>query len=59
MEKDKHIIEEPTADYQKAEDDLLKKALSSSYTERFHTMARLMKLNMILKSAKVVHKKID
>ena len=59
MKKVIHIVEEPTADYQKAENDLLKKALSSSYTERFHTMARLMKLNMILKSAKIPHKKID
>jgi len=59
MKKEKHIVEEPAADYQKAEEDLLKKALSSSYTERFHTMARLMKLNLILKSAKVAHKKID
>ena len=56
MKKVIHIAEEPTADYEKAENDLLKKALSSSYTERFHTMARLMKLNMVLKSAKITHK---
>lgn len=59
MKKVINIVEEPTADYQKAADDLLKKALLSSYTERFHTMARLMKLNMIFKSAKITHKKID
>ncbi|QNN44573.1 MULTISPECIES: hypothetical protein [Pedobacter] len=59
MKKGNHIVEEPAANYLKAEEDLLKKALSSSYTERFHTMARLMKLNMILKSATIVHKKID
>jgi len=52
MKKDIHIVEEPIADYKKAEEDLLKKGLSSTYTERFHTMAKLMKLNMILKSAK-------
>ena len=46
------------AAYNKAEEDLLRKALSSSYTERFHAMARLMKLNIMLKSAKIVHKKM-
>jgi len=59
MKKDIHIVEEPIADYKKAEEDLLKKGLSSTYTERFHTMARLMKLNIILKSAKITHKKIE
>lgn len=59
MEKNKHIVEEQVVDYHKAELDLLRKGLTSSYTERFHTMARLMKLNLILKSATVVHKKID
>ena len=57
MKKNKYIVEEQVADYHKAELDLLKKGLASSYTERFHTMARLMKLNMILKSATVVYKK--
>ncbi len=52
-------VEELQVAYKKAEEDLLRKALSSSYTERFHAMTRLMKLNMMLKSAKVVHKKMD
>jgi len=52
-------VEEPQIAYEKAEEDLLRKALSSSYTERFHAMTRLMKLNMMLKSAKIVHKKMD
>lgn len=59
MKKDINVVEEPVADYRKAEEDLLKKGLSSTYTERFHTMARLMKLNLILKSAKITHKKIE
>ncbi|WP_113662477.1 hypothetical protein [Pedobacter nanyangensis] len=52
-------VEEPQVAYKKAEEDLLRKALSSSYTERFHAMTRLMKLNMMLKSAKILHKKMD
>lgn len=59
MKNDKHLVEEPTADYHKAEKDLLKKALASSYTDRFHAMTRLMKLNIILRSAKVVHKRME
>ena len=59
MKSKTNIVEEPLADYKKAEEDLLRKALSSSNTERFHTMARLMKMNIILKSAKVIHKKTD
>lgn len=59
MNSETNKVKEPLADYKKAEDDLLRKALSSSYTERFHTMARLMKMNIILKSAKVIHKKME
>lgn len=59
MKSETNRVKKPLADYKKAEDDLLRKALSSSYTERFHTMARLMKMNIILKSAKVIHKKME
>ena len=59
MKTNKNIVQEPEANYKKAEDDMLKKALSTTYTERFHTMARLMRLNIILKSAKVQHKSMD
>ncbi|WP_293298238.1 hypothetical protein [Pedobacter sp. UBA4863] len=43
MELDKHKnkVEEPKADYKKAEESLLRKALSSSYTERFHAMTQI------------------
>lgn len=57
LDNRKNTVEEPKANYKKTEEDLLRKALSSSYTERFHAMTRLMKLNMVLKSAKIVHKK--
>lgn len=59
MKSKTNIVEEPLANYKKAEEGQLLKALSSSYTERFHTMARLMKMNIMLKSAKVIHKKMD
>lgn len=59
MKISKNIVNEPEAGYKKAEDDLLKRALTTTYTERFHTMARLMKLNIILKSAKIVQRRID
>lgn len=59
MKTNKNIVQEPEADYKKAEEEMLKKALSSSFTERFHVMTRLMKMNIILKSAKIVHKKMD
>ncbi|RYG18129.1 MAG: hypothetical protein EOO07_09620 [Chitinophagaceae bacterium] len=59
MKHDKNKVEEPLADYKKAEEDLRRKALSTSYTERFHAMTRLMKMNILLKSAKVTHKKME
>lgn len=57
MSKDKeNILKEPSADYNKAEMDLLKSALSRSHTERFHMMASLMKMNLMLRTAKIKHK---
>ncbi len=47
--QEKHIIQEPSSDYEKAELDLLKIALKRSYTERFHTMTRLMKMNIMFR----------
>lgn len=57
MNKQKdNILKEPTADYEKAEMDLLKSALLRSHTERFHMMTKLMKMNQMLRQAKVKHK---
>ena len=50
------VLKEPSADYEKAEMDLLKAALSRSYTERFHMMTRLMKMNQMLRQAAIKHK---
>jgi hypothetical protein len=52
----KDILREPEADYEKAEMDLLKRALSSSYTERFHKMTSLMKMNVMFRKAVIKHK---
>lgn len=50
------FLQEPDAFYEKAELDLLKKSLQMSYKERFLVMTRLMKRNIMLKQAKIVHK---
>lgn len=46
-------LNEPTPDYEKAELDLLRDALKTSYTERFHKMMQLMKRDIMLKNAKI------
>ncbi|MDB5013490.1 MAG: hypothetical protein JWQ25_1692 [Daejeonella sp.] len=52
----KNILREPEADYEKAEIDLLKRALSSTYTERFQRMTTLMKMNIMFRKAVIKHK---
>lgn len=42
--------------YEKAEMDLLRDALKRTHKERFLMMTRLMKLNIMLKNAKITHK---
>lgn len=49
-------LNERADDYQKAEDDLLRIALKRSHTERFHVMANLMKMSLMLRQASVKHK---
>lgn len=44
-------------DFDKAEMDLLRAALKRSYAERFTMMTTLMKMGMMLKKAKITHKK--
>lgn len=47
---------EVAALYEKAEMDLLRDALKRTHKERFLMMTRLMKLNIMLKNAKITHK---
>ena len=54
-DKRNQYLEEPAADYEKAEMDLLRRALNSSYTERFFVMTRLMKMDIMLRNAKITH----
>jgi len=51
-----NFLQEPDSFYEKAENDQLRKALLSSYKERFLTMTRLMKINFMLSNAKITHK---
>lgn len=54
--ENKNILEEPAADYEKAEMDLLRNAQKHTYTERFLIMTRLMKMDMMFRNAKITHK---
>ncbi len=47
------FAQEPDAFFEKAENDLLREALSRTYTERFYTMTRLMKMNRMMSKAKI------
>lgn len=51
-----NFLQEPDSFYEKAETDQLKEALQRSYKDRFLTMTRLMKLNLMLSKAKITHK---
>ncbi|HTN21941.1 MAG TPA: hypothetical protein VL125_15775 [Pelobium sp.] len=55
-DKNKNIVSGPVADYEKAEMDLLRNAMKHSYTERFLMMTTLMKMDKMLRQAKVTHK---
>jgi hypothetical protein len=49
------FLREPDACYEKAEIDLLREALTKSYTERFLFTTRLYKMGMMMKNAKITH----
>lgn len=56
MSNPKNIVQEPQADYEKAEMDLLRAALKRSHFERFKMMTTLMKMNTMFRRAKITHK---
>jgi len=51
-----NLLNEPSANYEKAEMDLLRESLNRSYTERFLFATRLYKIQQTLKKAKITHK---
>jgi hypothetical protein len=55
-DKEKNILQEPQADYEKLEMDQLREALKRSFTERFLVMTRLMKREFMFKNAKITRK---
>lgn len=54
-DRELNFVEEPSSDYEKAEIDSLRNALKMSYTERFFVMTRLMKMDIMLRNAKIIH----
>lgn len=52
---EKNFLEDPDSFYKKAEEDRIKGDLKKSYTERFLTMTRLMKMGLMLAKAKITH----
>lgn len=55
-EADKHIVNEPQPDYEKAEMDLLRDGLKRSYKERFLFLNQLIKIQKTMQRAKITHK---
>ncbi len=49
-------VNEPQADYEKAELDLLRDGINRTCTQRFETMMQLIKVGIMIKNAKIIHK---
>lgn len=54
-ESKKNIVQEPQANYEKAEMDLLREALKRSYKERFLFATRLYKIQQTMQKATTTH----
>ena len=52
-------VNEPQADYDKGELDLLREGINRTYTQRFETMMQLIKVGIMMKNAKIIHKPYD
>ena len=55
-DENKHIVQEPQPDYEKAEMDLLRDALKRTHKERFLFLMQLIKIQATLQRAKITHK---
>ena len=53
MALEEKFLQDPDSFYQQEEKDRLKRNLEKSYTERFLTMTRLMKMGIMLSKAKI------
>jgi hypothetical protein len=54
--KENNILQEPEADYEKAEMDQLRDALKRTPSQRFDMLMQLIKVGIMLKNAKITHK---
>lgn len=55
-DENKHIMQEPQPDYEKAEMDLLRAGLRRTHEERFLFLMQLIKIQNTLQKAKITHK---
>jgi hypothetical protein len=54
--KDKNIVQESDAAYEKAETDLLREALKRTHKERFLVLTQFYKVQQTLQKAKITHR---
>ena len=54
--KDKNILQESDAAYEKSETDLLIEALKRTHKERFLALTQFYKVQQILQKAKITHR---
>ena len=55
-ENNKNTLQEPDINYEKAETDLLRKALNRTHKERFLMLTQLYKIQQTLKKAKITYR---
>jgi hypothetical protein len=50
-----NILQEPFVPYGQNEDEVLRAALKRNFSERFHMMTTLMRMNTMLRKARIIH----